>query len=92
MSRRRKHTRIYNFIRKRGFTDKLYFTNLIFTWTFTLVCIIITIFSGYLNISDLSIVSVGMGVVWGELAIHSGFIIHKATEENKLKHNKESEV
>lgn len=77
------------FYKKRGFTDKLYFANLIFTWLFTVVCIILTIFSGMLYISDLSIVSVGMSVVWAELGVHTGFVIRKAWIENLSKHKTE---
>lgn len=69
-------------IKKRGFTDKLYFLNLTLSWLFILVCIVITIFSGKLGITDLSIVSVGMPAVFAELGIHTGFIVWKAKTEN----------
>ena len=34
----------------------------------------------------MSVVSVGLPVVWGELGIHTGFIIWKAKEENCRKY------
>lgn len=80
------------FMKRRGFTDRLYFLNLKLTWAFTVACFILTIFSGYLNITDMSIVSVGLGCVWAELSVHTGFIIWKSKAENKLKFNKEIEL
>ena len=47
-----------------------------------MVCIIITIFSGRLGITDLSIASVGIPAVFAELGIHTGFIVWKAKTEN----------
>ena len=73
-------------ILKRGFTDKLYFLNLTLSWLFIIVCIVITLFSGRLGITDLSIVSVGLPAVFAELGIHTGFIIWKAKTENINKH------
>ncbi len=69
---------------RRGFMDKLYFYNLRFAWSFTVACFILTAISGqkWLNITDMSIVSAGLPVVWGELSIHTGFIIWKAKTEN----------
>lgn len=69
-------------IKKRGFTDKLYFLNLTLSWLFIVICIVITLFSGKLGIQDLSIVSVGLPAVFAELGIHTGFIIWKAKTEN----------
>jgi hypothetical protein len=68
--------------KKRGFTDKLYFLNLTLSWLFIIICILITLFSGKLGITDLSIVSVGLPAVFAELGIHTGFIIWKAKTEN----------
>lgn len=75
--------------KKRGYTDRLYFANLLFAWSFTIVCILLTILSGKLYFTDMSIVSVGMGVVWGELTVHTGFVIRKAWLENLSKHKDE---
>lgn len=89
--KRSKHSKLYNFIKKRGFTDKLYFANLTFAWCFTVACFILTIFSGKLGIMDMSIVSVGMGVVWVELGTHTAFIIRKAEKENLNKHREDEQ-
>ena len=75
-----------SFMKRRGFTDRLYFLNLKLTWAFTVACFILTIFSGYLNIPDMSIVSVGLGCVWAELSVHTGFIINKSLKENINRH------
>lgn len=72
--------------KKRGFMDKLYFMNLIFAWVFTVVCIVLNAVSGSLNVYDLSVISYGLPVVWGELGIHTGFIVWKAKTENCRKH------
>lgn len=72
--------------KKRGFMDKLYFMNLIFAWMFTVVCIVLNAVSGKLNVYDLSVISYGLPVVWGELGIHTGFIVWKAKTENCRKY------
>ena len=73
-------------MKKRGFTDKLYFLNLTLSWLFIITCIIITVNSGKLGIQDLSLVSVGIPAVFTELSIHTGFIIWKAKTENISKY------
>ena len=79
---------------RRGFTDKLYFYNLRFAWLFTVACFILTAFSGenWLNIGDMSIVSAGLPVGWGELGIHTGFIVWKAKAENCRKNKDFSQM
>jgi hypothetical protein len=74
------------FFKSRGYTDKLYFLNLTLSWLFIIVCIVITIFSGKLGITDLSLVSVGLPAVFAELGIHTGFIVWKAKTENISKY------
>lgn len=69
-------------IKKRGFTDKLYFLNLTLSWLFIIVCIVLTALSGTLGITDLSLVSVGIPAVFAELGVHTGFIVWKAKTEN----------
>lgn len=69
-------------MKKRGFTDKLYFLNLTLSWLFIIICIILTALSGRLGITDLSIVSVGIPAVFAELGVHTGFIVWKAKTEN----------
>lgn len=77
---------------KRGFTDKLYYYNFRAVWTFTMACFILTAASGYLNVTDLSIVSVGIPAAFAELGVHTGFIIWKAKTENCRKHKDQSKV
>lgn len=83
---------IKNFInvKRRGFTDKLYFLNLLITWCFVFICIVITLISGVLEINDLSIVSVGIPSAFAELGIHTAFIIWKAKAENINKYNNDN--
>lgn len=69
-------------MKKRSFTDKLYVFNLIASWLFIAICIALTVFSGYLNITDLSIVNVGIPTIFAELSVHTGFVIWKAKVEN----------
>lgn len=68
--------------KKRGFMDKLYLMNLIFAWVFTILCIVLNAVSGSLNVYDLSVITYGLPVVWGELGIHTGFIVWKSKVEN----------
>ena len=72
--------------KNRGFSDYLYFLNLALSWLFIITCILITIFSGRLGITDLSLVSVGIPAVFTELGIHTGFIVWKAKTENISKY------
>lgn len=69
-------------MKKRSFTDKLYVFNLVASWLFIAICILLTVFSGYLGIIDLSIVNVGIPTIFAELSVHTGFIIWKAKVEN----------
>ena len=79
-------------MKKRGFTDKLYFLNLTLSWLFIIICIVITLVSGKLGIQDLSIISYGIPAVFAELGIHTGFIIWKAKTENINKYGNQSEL
>lgn len=73
-------------MQNRGFTDNLYFLNLRLTWIFVGCCMIMTALSGVLNITDLSICSVGIPSAFAELGVHTGFIVWKAQRENASKH------
>lgn len=73
-------------IRRRGFTDRLYFANLFLSWSFIVICILLTIFSGKLGITDMAIVSYGVPAVFAEQALHTGFVIWKAKAENMSKY------
>lgn len=72
--------------KNRGFMDKLYWMNLKFAWIFTALCLLLNSISGYLGVYDLSVINSGLPVVWGELAIHTGFMVWKAKCENCRKH------
>lgn len=69
-------------MKKRGFTDKLYFCNLIFTWTYTLLCLILTITGPRIGIEDYSFISIVCPLIWAELGVHTALIIWKAKVEN----------
>lgn len=79
--------------KNRGFMDRLYFLNFIVVWVFVSLCYLLTLFSGFCALSDLSIVSVGVPCAFTELGIHTGFIVWKAQRENcrKFKDVNESE-
>lgn len=72
-------------IRDRGFTDKLYFANLCFAWIYTLLCLIFSIFGSRIGIEDYSFVTIVCPLVWTELGVHTGFVVHKAKLENVQK-------
>lgn len=76
----------------RGFTDQLYFKNLTFAWVYTILCLVLTIFGSYIGIEDYSFVSIVCPLVWAELTVHTGFIIHKAKCENLSKYTSEGVV
>ena len=71
---------------ERGFSDQLYWLNFRFTWIFVGVCIVVTLLSGVLNITDLSLVSYGIPTAFAELGVHTGYIVWKAKSENINKH------
>lgn len=79
-------------MRKRGFTDRLYLTNFIVTWVFVALCFVATLFSGKLAITDLSVLSSAVTCAFGELAIHTGFIVWKAKVENIDKHKADMDI
>lgn len=80
------------YMRKRGFTDRLYLTNFIITWVFVILCFIATLFSGFLGITDLSVLSSAITCAFAELGIHTGFVVWKAKVENALKHQKDLDI
>lgn len=67
---------------RRGFTDKLYYYNFRAVWVFVAACFILTAVSGYLGVTDLSIVTVGIPAAFTELGLHTGFVVWKAKMEN----------
>lgn len=72
--------------KKRGFSDKLYLLNFVIVWIFVILCMILTIFSGYLQVTDLSIIGMGVPAAFAELGLHTGFIVWKAKVENCRKY------
>lgn len=68
--------------KKRGFNDRLYLLNFIVTWVFVALCLLLTVFSAFYTISDLSVVSVGLPVAFSQLGLHTGWIVWKAKAEN----------
>lgn len=77
---------------RRGFTDKLYYYNFRAVWVFVVACYILTAVSGYLGVTDLSIVTVGIPAAFTELGLHTGFVIWKAKAENCRKHKDFSQM
>ena len=63
-----------------------YFLNLKVVWLCVLVCLAITVFSGYLGVTDLSVLSTTITCAFAELGIHTGFIVWKSKVENCRKH------
>ena len=80
------------FMRKRGFTDRLYLTNFVFTWVFVALCYIATLFSGILGITDASVLGVSVSCAFAELGIHTGFVVWKAKVENIEKHKADLDI
>lgn len=70
---------------KRGFTDRMYLYNVAFVTVTVLLSFIAIFCSGVLGITDLSPISVIVPSSFGELAIHTGFVIDKARRENERK-------
>lgn len=53
---------------------------------FVAACFILTIFSGMLGITDMSIVSIGVPAAFTELGVHTAVIVNKAYKENLNKY------
>ena len=80
--------KIYGYAKSRGFTDRLYMVNFVMVWLFVWSCFVVCLFSGYMNVTDLSPLTTAISCAFAELGIHTGFIIHKAKVENLSKHKK----
>lgn len=80
------------YMRKRGFTDRLYLTNFVITWIFVALCFVATLFSGILGITDISALSTAISCAFAELGIHTGFIVWKAKVENCEKHKTDMDI
>ncbi len=69
----------------RGFTDKLYIYNIVFVTAVVIISFTAVFMSGWLNL-DTSAVAVIVPSAYGELAVHTGFVIWKAKCENARKY------
>ena len=70
---------------KRGFTDKLYLYNVAFVTAVVIISFTAVFMSGWLHI-DTSAIYVIVPSAYGELAVHTGFVIWKAKAENVRKY------
>ena len=72
--------------KKMEFSKKMY----LFTTGFAIFCVLVTFmliaFSGFLGISDLSVLGVVITSCFAEVSVHSGFYIWKAKYENGRKY------
>ena len=84
--------KIKGYIKSRGFTDRLYMLNFTMVWLFVWACFVATLFSGILEITDLSAITTAITCAFAELGLHTGFVVWKAKVENMAKHNKLSET
>ena len=67
---------------RQGTMNKLYFLNFKITWFFVFICVILTALSGYLGITDMSVLSSAVTCAFAELGVHTGFIVWKNKVEN----------
>lgn len=71
---------------RRGYTDRLYYYNFVAVHTIVAAVVLLTALSGILGITDMSALSTVPPCAYGELAVHTGFVIWKAKTENCRKH------
>jgi hypothetical protein len=71
---------------RQGANMRIYFLNFKMVWTFTWFCFLLNVLSGYLKITDLSIINIGLPCAFTELGIHTGFIVWKSKVENCRKY------
>ena len=64
----------------------MYFLNFLFVWVYMISIFWLTVKSGSLGILDLSAYASGVPYAFGELGIHTGFIVWKAKVENCRKY------
>jgi hypothetical protein len=70
---------------KQGWTNNLYFINWIAAWTYTLLCVVLSVFGTALEVADYSFVEVGLPLVWAEVSVFTGFMVWKTKAENLQK-------
>ncbi len=73
-------------IKNRGYTDKLYFFNFCTVHAIIVAILVITALGGVLGLTDLSPLTDIPQWAYGELGIHTGFIVGKAKAENQRKY------
>lgn len=73
-------------VKRRGFTDRLYFYNFCAVHTLMAAILTITALGGVLGLTDLSPLSNIPQWAYTELGIHTGFIVWKARAENSRKY------
>ncbi len=78
--------------RRRGFSERLYLLNLLLVWVYVFSIFWLTKNSGNLGIMDLSAYASGMPYAFGELGIHTGFIVWKAKVENCRKYKDVNQI
>lgn len=79
-------------MRKRGFTDRLYFYNFCAVHIIVAAILSITAMGGLLGLSDLSPMANIPQWAYSELGIHTAFIVWKAKAENCRKHKDYSKL
>lgn len=73
-------------LKNRGYTDKLYFYNFCTVNAIIAAILVITALGGVLGLTDLSPLAEIPKWAYGELGLHTGFIIWKAKAENQRKY------
>lgn len=73
-------------LKKRGYTDKLYFYNFCAVHMIIAAIMVITALGGVLGLTDLSPLANIPQWAYGELGLHTGFIVWKAKAENQRKY------
>ena len=73
------------YFKSRGFTDRLYIINFLLVILITIFSFLFTVFAGIIGIEDTTVFNTALISAWGELAIHTGFIVSKSKKENSKK-------
>ena len=71
---------------RQGTNMRLYYLNFKMVWSFAWFCFLLNALSGFLKITDLSIINIGLPCAFTELGIHTGFIVWKSKVENCRKY------
>lgn len=79
-------------LKRRGFTDRLYFYNFCAVHVIVAAILVITALGGVLGLTDLSPLANIPQWAYGELGIHTAFIVWKAKTENCRKNKDYSKL